>query len=160
MGPPFGLKGFVKVRPLSGETGHFSRLDQVTLRYGDKEEQWKPAETVLQGSTLLIRFAGIDNPEAAEKLKGAQIIAGREYAAPLKEGEYYVEDLKGLEVVNPEGKVLGHIVDLVEGGGGELAELKLLSGEVRYAPFRNEFFGDVDLERGRIALNEPWVLDP
>ena len=118
------------------------------------------AEIAGQGDFLLIRFIGIDSPEAASTLKGAQIVVEREYAAPLKEGEYYVEDLKGLEVVSAEGESLGHIIGMTEGGGGDLAEVKLLSGAARLAPFRKEFFGDVDLEQGRIVLLEPWVLEP
>ena len=70
-----------------------------------------------------------------------------------------MEDLKGLEVIDREGKALGHIVAIVEGGGGDLAEVKLLSGARRLAPFRKEFFGDVSLEEGKIALLESWVLD-
>jgi len=106
-----------------------------------------------------MRFAGIDSPEAAGSLNGAQIIANRENAAPLKDGEYYIEDLKGLELVTIEGKALGTIINIVEGGGGELAEVKRPSGGIRLVPFRNEFFGDIDMEKGRIVLLEPWILD-
>ena len=159
VGVPFGLAGFVKVKPLSGETDHFSRLDKVTLRLNEKEKTWEIAEIVLREESLLMRFAGIDNPEAAEVLRGAQIIAGREYAAQLKEGEYYIEDLKGLEVITGEGEGIGHITDILEGGGGQLAEIKLLSGEIRLVPYRKEFFGELSLEKGRIVLLEQWVLE-
>jgi 16S rRNA processing protein RimM len=159
IGPPFGLKGFVKVKPFSGETNHFSNLEKVTLKYGEKEEAWCIAETATHEGIVLIRFAGIDSPEKAARLKGAEIIAPRESAAPLKEGEYYIEDLKGLELINGEGKTLGHIVAITEGGGGNLAEVKLLSGAKRLAPFRKEFFGDVNLEEGKIVLLETWVLE-
>jgi len=116
-------------------------------------------ETASKEGSVLIRFAGIDNPEKAALFNGAEIIVPRENAAPLKEGEYYVEDLKGLEVIDREGKALGHIVAVTEGGGGNLAEIKLLSGAMRLAPFRNEFFGDVNLEKGQIMLLENWVLE-
>ena len=159
MGSPFGLEGFVKVKPFSGETDHFSRLDNVILRQNGKEETRDLAEIVPRGDFLLLRFAGIDSPEAAGVLSGAEIIAGREYAAPLKEGEYYVEDLKGLKVMDGEGKVLGHVSDVLEGGGGHLAEVTLFSGEKRLVPFRKEFFGDLSLEEGTIVLLEPWILE-
>ena len=159
MGAPFGLDGFVKVKPFSGETGHFSRLENVTLRQGDKEKVLNIAEIAPRENFLLMRFAGIGNPEAAAILNGAEIIVEREYAAPLNEGEYYVEDLKGLEVVSAAGELLGHICDVVEGGSGQLAEVELPSGEKRFAPFRKEFFGDVSFEKGSIVLLEPWVLD-
>ena len=106
-----------------------------------------------------MRFEGIDSPEAAALLKGAEIIAGREFASPLKDGEFYVEDLKALKVVSPEGNVLGQISNVVEGGNGSLAEVLLPSGEKRFAPFRSEFFGDVDVKEGKIELLEPWVID-
>ena len=159
MGPPFGLKGFVKVKTFSGETSHFFCLGKVTLKHGDKEETREMAEAICQGGTLLLRFAGIDNPEAAAALNGAEITAPREYAAPLKKGEFYVEDLKGLEVVSRKGESLGHILNVVEGGGGDLVEVKLLSSAMRLVPFRKEFFGDVNLEEGKIVLLEPWILD-
>ena len=159
MGSPFGLKGFVKIKSFSGEISHFSRLKKVTLKQGSTEQSWDIAETLSQGDTMLIRFAGVDSPEAAGALKGAQIIAGREFAAPLKEGEFYVEDLKEIDVLNKEGSVLGHIINVMEGGGGDLVELKLLSGLVRIVPFRNEFFGDVNLKEGKIVLLETWILE-
>jgi len=159
VGSAFGLEGFVKVRPFSGEIAHFLRLEKVTLNHKGKEKTWDIAEIVPRDADLLIRFAGIDNPEAAAVLNGAQIIAEREYAAPLKEGEYYVEDLKGLEVVSRDGEVLGSINDVLEGGGGQLAELMLVSGKKQLVPFRKEFFGEPDLKNGQIVLFERWILD-
>ena len=159
VGPNFGLEGFVKVKPFSGEIDHFSRLKNVTLSKDRKEKTWNVEEVIPRGNFLLMRFAGIDSPEAARLLGGAEIIVDREYAAPLREGEYYVEDLKGLEVVTAEGQPLGHISDVLEGGGGQLAELTLPSGEKRLAPFRNEFFGELNLGEGKIVLLEPWILD-
>jgi 16S rRNA processing protein RimM len=159
VGAPFGLKGFVKVKPLSGETGHFSRLRKVTLRQGNKDETWELAETIIQGDSLIVRFAGVESPEAAALLKGAELIAEREFAAPLKEGEFYVEDLKGLEVIDGGGETLGHISNVMEGGGAFLAEVKLSSGDTSLVPFRNEFFGEVNLDLGKIVLLEPWILE-
>jgi len=108
---------------------------------------------------LLIRFTGIDSPEAAAALRGAEIIAGRESAAALKDGEYYVGDLNGLTVVGLDGEIWGGIIGIAEGGGGNLAEVKLPSGHKRFVPFRKEFFGDVNLKEGKIVLLEPWILE-
>ena len=159
VGPPFGLKVFVKVRPFSGETGHFSHLNEVMLRQAEREETRKVAEIDSQGGLLLLRFAGIDSPEAAKLLGGAEIIVERKYAAPLKEGEYYVEDLKGLKVIGPQGEALWRISDVIEGGGGNLAEIELPCGQRRLAPFRNEFFGELNLKEGMVVLLEPWILE-
>ena len=158
VGAPFGLKGFVKIRSFSGETGHFLHLKQVTLKKDGMDEVREVAEVELKGSNLLIRFAGIESPEAAAVLSGSEIIADRKYAAPLNKGEYYVEDLKGMEVINLDGEKLGIINNIIEGGGGDLVEVELPSGQMRFAPFRKEFFGAPDFDKAAIVLLETWIL--
>jgi 16S rRNA processing protein RimM len=162
IGLPFGLKGFVKVRSLSGETDHLTACTELTLRQDGRERVYKvEAWEFRSGSSpdLLIKFAGIDAPEEAKALGGAEIIAVRAHAAPLKPGEFYVEDLKGLDVTAGDGELVGRITDILEGGGGKLAEIRLNSGEVRLVPFRKEFFGDISPETGKAALLERWILE-
>jgi 16S rRNA processing protein RimM len=173
VGASFGLKGFVKVRPLSGETDHLLKLTHVILRREGTEQTMDIEASVPLLPQMAVKFAGIDSPEAAKTLGGAELIAGREQASPLKPGEYYVEDLRGLAVIVADGgadtgstaagdektgEILGHISDLVEGGGGDLVEIRLTTGEFKFVPFRSEFFAPVDLKSGRIILLERWIL--
>ena len=150
VGAPFGIKGFVKVKPLSGEIEHLLNLRSVTLRRDGKERLLGIEESTTAGSTLVMRFAGCDDPETAKELQGAELLVDRENAAPLQPGEYYVEDLKGLAVVGgtDDGEILGHIAGIIEGGGGDLAEITLKNGKARLVPFRKEFFPEIDLEKG------------
>jgi 16S rRNA processing protein RimM len=163
VGAPFGLKGFVKIQYFSGEIEHLKGLSEFTLRQGDNEKVLAAEAVEVQSDpsrTILIKFAGIDSPEEAKILTGAKLIADRAHAAPLRPGEFYVEDLKGLELTAADnGEVLGRITDVVEGGGGELAEVRLNSGESRMVPFRKEFFGEINLETGKAALLERWILE-
>jgi 16S rRNA processing protein RimM len=163
IGSPFGLKGFVKVRSLSGETDHLTARTELTLRQDGREKVYTVEAWEIRAGpspVLLMKFAGIGAPEEAKTLMGAEIIAGRTHAAPLKPGEFYVEDLKGLELAAAgDGEVLGRVTDILEGGGGELAEIRLNSGETRLVPFRKEFFGDISLETGKAVLLERWILE-
>ncbi|MDR2069509.1 MAG: ribosome maturation factor RimM [Spirochaetaceae bacterium] len=159
VGVPFGLKGFVKVRPLSGEDAHIRRLTSVLLRQGPREKTYEVEEIAGSGVVLLMKFRGVDTPEAAKALTGAELVADRAQAAPLREGEFYIEDLRGITVTLRTGEAVGEITDVLEGGGGFLAELRLPSKELRLVPFRNEFFGEVDPENRRAVLLERWILD-
>ncbi|MCL1991677.1 MAG: ribosome maturation factor RimM [Spirochaetes bacterium] len=165
-GPPFGLKGFIKVRSLSGETDHLLKLDSVVVSQGEKERRLVIEEKMLSGAFVLMRFAGINSPEEAKALNGAKLLAGRDEAAPLRDGEFYIEDLKGLDVVavgegaeGGEGETLGQITDVLEGGGGELVEVRLLSGDLKLVPFRDEFFGEISPQKGRAYLKKRWILE-
>ena len=159
LGPPFGLKGFIKVKSLSGETAHIARLTSALIRRSGQERVY-PVETVLvQGNALLIKLKNIDTPEAAKALQGGALIAPRENGAALGPDEYYIEDLRGILVTDTAGLTLGTVSGAVEGGGGYLLELLLPGGDARFIPFRREFLGDINLETRRVVLLKPWVLD-
>jgi 16S rRNA processing protein RimM len=187
LGPPFGLEGFVKFRSFSGETAHLERLMSMTLRKNGVEKTYRVAEIRPDARPQkhgggrghsgggIILFEGVDGPEKAKALGGSEIVVSREDAAPLDEGEYYVEDLKGLRLVADgaegntpgveAGTVLGIVTGAVEGGGGMLLEVNVSAsdsdakGGTRFVPFRDEFIGEVSLEKGTIVLRAPWVLD-
>jgi 16S rRNA processing protein RimM len=159
VGAPFGVKGFVKAKSLSGETEHLERLETVVLRRQDSEKVCHIEEIRVLGGSLAIKFRGIETPEAARSLSGAEMLVERDQAAPLDEGEYYVEDLRGMQVFNPQGDNLGEITDVLDSGNGQLIELRLPGGGRRLAPFKNEFFGEVDPEKRRAILLKEWILE-
>ncbi|MDR1398525.1 MAG: ribosome maturation factor RimM [Treponema sp.] len=158
VGAPFGLGGFVKINSLSGEHEHLTRLSIVTLRQEDQERVFEVEATASLARGLAIKFKGIDSPEAAQRLGGARLVSDRSHAAPLQPGEWYIEDLRGLAVRLLDGETVGWISDIVEGGGGNLAEIQLQSGECKFVPFRKEFLSDIDLEKGSAVLVAAWVL--
>jgi len=159
IGAPFGVKGFVKIHPCSGEIEHLLKLQSVTVSKDGEERLLQIEETASAAPAVLMRFAGIDSPEKAKSFAGAQILAGREQAAPLKKGEFYIEDLKGLTVVSEKAETIGRITDIIEGGGGELAEIELADGEKRLVPFRREFFSEISPEKGKVVLQNLWILE-
>lgn len=143
---------------MSGEYGHLSALKKTVLRDEKSEFSLEVEETALVSHGIVIKFRGINSPEEAQALSGTEIIVSREQAAPCSDGEFYIEDLKGAKV-ELNDKVVGEIVDLVEGGGGFLAEIRLLNGETRFVPFRNEFFGEISTASGRAELLNEWILE-
>jgi len=164
VGAPFGVKGFVKVRSGSGEIDHLLKLQSVIVSKDGKERVLQIEEITPSLPGVLVHFKGIHSPEEAKILTGSQLIAGREYAAPLGEDEFYIEDLKGLPVVDG-GEVIGHVTDVIEGGGGELVEIELAGsktgrqGEKRLVPLMEMFFKEISLKKGKLELQNTWILD-
>ena len=164
VGAPFGINGFVKIKPLSGETDHFFKLKEVILRLNGLEKTMEIEECSSPASSvLLMRFKGYNNPEEVKSLNGAELLINRNDAAPLQPGEYYIEDLKGLKVIaivdGADKKVIGRIISIIEGGGGELAEILLEKGEKKLVPFRKEFFPEINPEKGHVILENLWILE-
>ena len=160
VGPPFGLKGFVKVRSLSGEIDHLLRLESAVLRQDGRERALAIEEIIPLPPAVLVKFAGFDSPEAAKTLAGAELLVDRDAACPLAPGEFYIEDLKGLTVAAADsGQIIGHITGILEGGGGELAEILLAGGGTKLVPFRKEFFAEINPEKGQALLLNLWILE-
>lgn len=156
---PFALKGFVRVRALAGETAHIAALKSVILRKDGAETVREVEDKFENGAGIFLKFRGTDTPEAARALCGAEILVPRGEAAPVGPGEYYIEDLKGAELFLPDGSSAGFICDVVEGGGGFLLEVPLSTGKKCFIPFRKEFIGEISLEKRRVELLTPWILE-
>jgi 16S rRNA processing protein RimM len=155
---PVGVNGDLAVASCSGETAHFAAFKAFTLRLAGKRfelgVEWM--EEGPQG--LLVHFAGYDNPERAASLTGAEIVAPREKAAPLGKGQYYSIDISGCEL-QYEGKSVGRVLSVIEGGAYDFLECALPNGQTSCVPFLNEFIGDVDLAARTIELKKQWILE-
>lgn len=137
-----GLTGEVRIESASGRYEHIAVLKEVTLVQKGISAKYAVENARVAGNVLYVKFVGVDSPEAAKKLNGAALQTSRENACPLKEGEWYVEDLKKCSLVyfgeeNGLGNdvaptddirsrsVVGSITDVLEGGAGELLEVLL-----------------------------------
>lgn len=158
---PHGARGFVRVESASGETAHIEALPSVLLRLGKEGGdvfEYKIEATAGSLSSFLVKFEGIDTPEAARALSGAEILVPREKACPLGEGEFYVSDLCRCALVCGNS-VVGSIEDVMEGGGGFLLEVRLSGGELRLVPLKDAFIGAIDTEKKTVELLRRWILE-
>jgi 16S rRNA processing protein RimM len=151
-----GVKGFVKVLSFSGETAHLLRLRRVELNMNGKRRTLAIEEARHFKNGALLKFEGIESPEAAKALSGAELWVLREEAAPLAEDEYYLADLCDCELFCGEEK-RGRIISVAAGSAGDLLEVETKDG-VRIVPFTRHFIGEVDLSAGRVELLMPELL--
>lgn len=154
----FGIHGEVKVHSFSGEFDHLSQLEKVTLRGPSIEKIMIVESSRLAGDTLIMKFQGIDSPEAAKLLAGLEIWLDRRQAAPLAKGEYYMTDLMGCRIVSSTGDK-GEVTGYLEGGATELLEVRKADGSTVILPFADQYLGEVDLIEKKIELKVDWILE-
>lgn len=90
------------------------------------------------GNGAIARFAEIVDRNAAEALRGVELIVPRSELPPLGEGEYYHVDLIGLPVVSDAGEALGVCVAVENFGAGDVIEIERASGKRFMVPMRPE----------------------
>jgi 16S rRNA processing protein RimM len=77
-----------------------------------------------------------------------------------EDGELYISDLIGMEVVHADGRRLGEVVGAPNFGAGDLIEIKTDAGEVFLLPFTEEDFPEVDAGARRLTANPAEELLP
>lgn len=150
-----GLKGYLKVKSLSGEIEHLLRLKSVHLGFPGELTLFK-VEDVRRGvGSVLLKLAGIDSRETAAGYRGQFVWVDRRFASVLGEQEYYISDLQGCRLF--QGQILvGSVVSVPESGGGDFLEVETPEGKRLIVPFSRHFVGRVDIADRRIELTEAY----
>jgi 16S rRNA processing protein RimM len=117
----WGLRGWVRIEPWTGEAGAAADYPQWWLGAGRNEMRVVSARQ--HGAKLIARLAGIESPEAAQLLKGATIAVPREALPEPEPGRYYWADLMGAEVVNRSGARLGWVEKVFHNGAHDVIEV-------------------------------------
>jgi 16S rRNA processing protein RimM len=152
IGRPFGLKGQVKVRPLSDVPGRFEALTDVRLVARDGRVLGTNVTNVRRaGTELIVGFAGLTTPEEAKLWSGGLIQAARGAAPALPTGQYYECDLVGLEVHTHQGRPLGVLEEIWELPGNHVFVVRQGTKET-LIPAAREWVTAVDLDLRKMTV--------
>lgn len=146
----FGIKGFVKVNPLTDDAERFEELESVFVVKNKELIEMKIEEIKYHKNMVLIKFKGIEDINMAEKYKGCYIKIKRENAKKLPEDTYFIADLIGLPVYDESGKLLGKVDDIYNNKNHDIYVVKDELGKQILLPSTKEVIKqiDVDEEKG------------
>jgi 16S rRNA processing protein RimM len=156
---PFGVKGWLKIRPFTQVVGALLDYPQWWIQAKDgPADQWRqvvPVEGHEHGVTLLVRLEGMTGRDQAIQLMGARIAVGRATLPEPGEGEYYWADLLGMSVVNLQGLALGAVTELIGTGANDV--LRVQGEREHLIPFVEVFVKGVDKQAKSISVD--WQPD-
>jgi 16S rRNA processing protein RimM len=148
-----GLKGELKIYPLTDDIRRFRKLEKVFIDGAEKKVVW----CKLQTDRVILKLEGIDSIEQAQKYKEKYIEIAREDAVPLEEGTYFVADLIGCTVYDTEGNNLGVVYDVLKTGSNDVYWIK--EGKELLIPALKDIVTEVDVEHSKIIIKpvETWM---
>lgn len=153
-----GIRGELKVYPLTDDPGRFYGLDTVYVQHGQKQECCEVELVRLHKGNVLLTLKGVSDRSQSEKLIGRTVAVDREDAVALEEDEYFIEDLIGLDVTDTDGAPVGVVKDVIQTAGSvDNIEIKTPEKLV-YVPARKIYFLKVDFENKRITADIPEEL--
>ncbi|MBQ3079160.1 MAG: 16S rRNA processing protein RimM [Clostridia bacterium] len=117
---PQGVRGEVKVRPITCDIGRFEDIESVYFKKGEAYEEKGVAFVRGDLDAVYLKFDGVDDRNQAEEIRGELLYVDREHAVELDEDENFIVDLIGLKGVDDEGNEYGTLKDVMQPGGNDV----------------------------------------
>lgn len=153
-----GIRGQVRVKSFTADPEH---LDS----YGPLADEAATRDFALEvvgraKGVVICAIDGIDDRDAAERLKGTRLYLDRALLPPLEEDEFYHSDLIGLDAVFPDGEAVGTVAALYDFGAGDVMEIKGAAGGAVMIPFTRDSVPTVNLDDGFVVVERiPGLLE-
>jgi 16S rRNA processing protein RimM len=147
-----GIKGEVKVYPLTDDVKRFSKLAFVFLNEKDIYRKVEVESVKYLKQFVVLKLNGIEDMNQALKYKNVYIYVDRENAVKLPKGSYFISDLIGLDVSSNEGNYLGKIIDVFSTGSNDVYEVKSELGKSILLPAIKEVILQIDIENRRMLV--------
>jgi len=149
---PQGVRGELKLRPITCDPERFEGMTLAYLRRGDAYEPIRLTVNRLAPDAVFLNIEGVTDRDAAEKLRGELLYIDRAHAVELDSDTNFLCDLIGLDGVDDGGRELGKLVDVLQPGGNDVYVFRGALGEV-LVPALKSVVKSVDLERGEMLLD-------
>ena len=151
---PQGRKGEVLALPLSDQPDRFARLEHVSVEgKGGAPQRLRVTDCWPHKGRFVLKFDGVDSIDAAETLRGRELLIEEDALDPLPPGSYYHHQLRGLRVQDGAGRELGRVGGVLETGAVPVLQIESAGHEL-LLPLAEAFVTAVDVAKGTLTLAE------
>lgn len=156
---PYGLRGALKVQPLSADPAALTQFAQWWLQPHEVGgwQAYGVRASRMQAGMVIGEFEGVATREAAAALRGAMIGVPRTLLPALAADEYYRTDLIGMTVVDRNGQPLGRVVGFIDTGAHPIVRVADDGLRERLIPWVDRYVDRVDMAARRIEVD--WATD-
>ncbi len=148
-----GIRGELKVYPLTDDPKRFNKLDVVYIEGVPK----KILECKFQSNRVILKVQSIDSIEEALPYKGKYLEVPRENAVELKEGTYFIADIIGCSVVDEEGVFYGKVGDVLHTHSNDVYWIK--GKDELLIPAIKDVIVNIDVKKEEIVIKpvKTWM---
>ncbi|UMZ73336.1 Ribosome maturation factor RimM [Natranaerofaba carboxydovora] len=147
-----GVKGEVKVLPLTDNPDRFSELDRVFLNGDDVSYVAHIQNAFWHKNNIVVKFKEYNSRDEVTSLKDYLINILKEERPKLGEGEYYYDEIIGLKVYDIDENYLGEIAEIKETGSNDVYIVRDEDREF-LLPALKQIVNNIDLDNGRMEVS-------
>ncbi|MBE7020138.1 MAG: 16S rRNA processing protein RimM [Ruminococcaceae bacterium] len=144
-----GLRGEIKVYPLIDELEAFNEFEYLLI----KDTRYNIKGVKFFKNMVFVTLEGVDTIEKAEALKNYSCELYEEDLPELSEGEFYIKDILGMEVITDEGVLLGIVSDVLRTGSNDVYEVKCQGKKPMYIPAIKDVVLDYNIPEGKMTVH-------
>lgn len=145
-----GVLGEVKVQPWCDTPEELTQIAALYLDGGKSSLEIERGR--VHKNMALLKLKGVDSIEQAQPLRGKILWAHRD-DIPLGEGQYFIQDLIGLTVIDADdGHAYGILTDVTETGANDVYHITFPDGGVRLAPVIEQVIVSTDIDAGILQI--------
>ena len=142
----FGIKGELKINSESDFIEYRFRVG-AKIYFQDSKEYEVTSFRIHKGNVLITINNLLNINDVLDKV-GMDVFASTNDVPPMKENEYYVDDLVGLQVLNTNNEILGTVTDVIDIPSGNLLEITDKTNNNSFLfPFVDAFVKSIDDEK-------------
>lgn len=147
-----GIRGEVKIYPLTDDVKRFKSLKEVILE-PEKDNITLEIEGVKFFKNLVIlKFKGYDNINDIEMYVKKGLYVTRDNAVKCEEDEYFVADLIGLDVITDDKEEFGKVKDVLHTGANDVYVIDHMGKEV-LVPAIKQCIIDISIEDNKMVIH-------
>lgn len=155
---PQGVRGELKLRPITCDPSRFEGLERVYVEDGDGYRPVNISVRRAGADAVFLHMEGVDSRDAAEKLRGTRLYIDRAHAVALDRDSCFIADLIGLRGVLSGGGEVGVLKDVMQPGGNDVYVFSGPKGEV-LVPALKSVVLRVDLDAGTMLLDSARMAE-
>ena len=152
-----GIKGEVKVFPLTNDAKRFDKLKEVFVETKGELVKYQVESSKHLKNTVILKLKGIDTMNDAEKLRDLYIKVGRWDAVRLPKDSFFICDIVESEVFDIHGELLGKLVDVLQTGANDVYVVKDQKREI-LIPALKTVVKEINLQNKKIIVDLPEGL--
>ncbi len=158
IGAAHGVRGDVFVHPFTDAPEERFAEGTVLRTRPDAAGPLTVAGVGASKGRTVLSFEGVDTREAAEALRGVELVVKAADRPALEDpDEYYTSDLIGLGARHIDGTELGPVTDVVDIAGADYLVVEV-AGSPRLVPFVAAVVPEVDPQAGMVVVDPPEGL--
>ncbi|MBR5227217.1 MAG: 16S rRNA processing protein RimM [Clostridia bacterium] len=148
----------VNTHALRGEIKVYSYTDNEENILNLKKVYIDSCEFIVQGSRYLkgmftFKLKGVDDINTAEKLVGKMIYREVTKAELNSETEFFVRDLKGLDVYDETNTLIGVLEDVFNTGANDVYQIKCVDSKTIYLPAIQQVIKSIDIKNRKMVVH-------